>query len=412
MTRPALLLALLVPFALHAQAGRVERLKRGDTTIVRTTGNGVWGAPRDAIEVKRVGGESPALTFGYIVALVATPAGGVALFDGKGVEGEALRLLDASGKLVRTIGRNGGGPGEHGGCGANCIAVGKDGTIAMLDYANRRLDVYDRNGAPLPAIPAHSDGGPTRQILAGPNRSFYVSVDVIRSPNREEGLAERLSRSGFAQLAADGRILDTIAPPHFAPNSGQELGIDTKQWLVLPDGLLAWGSTDRLAILLRQPKGATSPLMIEQPTLPVKYVPRERQEILDVLAWARKQYGAAYEPPDPKLVKPAWASMVEDNDGRIWIQRRVGGIKRASEPPSKDAQVGSEDGHPIAPRPKVTYAEPPVFAGFRTDGTYLGEVRFPLGASHITFTGDYAWAVVTNDDGEEFLVKYRITPTT
>src|SRR5688500_12623946 len=63
-----------------AQNARFERFYRRDTAVVRTTGRGVWGPPRDAVEVLRVGGSSREATFGQIARVIATRDGGVLVF--------------------------------------------------------------------------------------------------------------------------------------------------------------------------------------------------------------------------------------------------------------------------------------------------------------------------------------------
>lgn len=52
----------------------------------------------------------------------------------------------------------------------------------------------------------------------------------------------------------------------------------------------------------------------------------------------------------------------------------------------------------------MTYEEPPVFAAFRADGTYLGEVRFAQGA-RVAFVANTALAVVPDGDDVRTLVK-------
>ena len=55
----------------------------------------------------------------------------------------------------------------------------------------------------------------------------------------------------------------------------------------------------------------------------------------------------------------------------------------------------------------VTYDEPRAFAVFELDGTYLGEVRFPVGV-YPAITGNTAWGIVPGQDDEPILVKFRI----
>ena len=83
--------------------------------------------------------------------------------------------------------------------------------------------------------------------------------------------------------------------------------------------------------------------------------------------------------------------------GRIWINRAATAQKVS---PRVAARAGPDS-------MMVTYAQPAVFAAFEPDGTFLGEVRFPVGVIP-AFTGNAAWAVVEGDDAIPRLVKYRI----
>jgi hypothetical protein len=55
-----------------------------------------------------------------------------------------------------------------------------------------------------------------------------------------------------------------------------------------------------------------------------------------------------------------------------------------------------------------TFFEPPVFSGFRSDGTYLGDVRFPLQANVLAFAGGTAWGVMLGKDDQQQLVRWII----
>jgi len=410
-TRLVCALALmLLPTSMIAQAGRVEHLKRGDTTIVRTTGNGLWGAPHDAGEVKRIGGESDATTFGFIIALEALPSGGVVFFDGRALEGQAMRVLGPDGRLMKTLGRNGGGPGEHGGCGLDCLAVAGDGTISMLDHDNGRVDNYRMDGTALGSFSMHAGFGRGPQILAGPGNTLYLRIWASIRPNRPQTDPEDMARLGYQHIGPTGRIIDTIpAPTSWLRTLPQSMLEPTTQWLMLPDGRLAVGGTDRLAVLLRPAKGVGPLLLMEAPTQRASYLAAERQEMRALFAWANNLRDGGHPlPNDPPPLKPAYSALGIDHDGRIWLQRRVTAIKNPNKPPEKDEEAMTESGAPMPKQPPITFTEPPTFAGFKLDGTYLGEVRFPLNATHITFTGDFAWAVVTDKEGMESIVKYRI----
>jgi hypothetical protein len=93
------------------------------------------------------------------------------------------------------------------------------------------------------------------------------------------------------------------------------------------------------------------------------------------------------------------AHVQADVDDRIWLSVASHAVK------IEPRCVRSLDHVCVA---KVSYGHPPVYAAFRADGTYLGEVRFPMGAAHITTAGQYAWALIHDEDGVPALAKYRL----
>ncbi|HYV96124.1 MAG TPA: hypothetical protein VE967_01570, partial [Gemmatimonadaceae bacterium] len=106
-------LAVATSHVASAQAPRTSRTRSGDTTVIVTTGNGVWGPLHDAAEVKRINADTKESTFGQVSMLAATSDGGVALFDTKSLDGPIIRRFDAEGRFMNNLGRRGSGPGEY-----------------------------------------------------------------------------------------------------------------------------------------------------------------------------------------------------------------------------------------------------------------------------------------------------------
>jgi hypothetical protein len=144
------------------------------------------------------------------------------------------------------------------------------------------------------------------------------------------------------------------------------------------------------------------------------FQPEERRQLQALAEWFNKEGRSPSQAPLPTSLpatKPAYSGIRTDNDGRIWLKRFVPAVKVDVEAKPRPV-VGNEDGTPRAAEPKVSYQEPPVFAAFGLDGHYLGEVRFPLGATHVAFVGDVAWAVIKGEDDQDMLVKYRLPRVT
>ena len=144
-------------------------------------------------------------------------------------------------------------------------------------------------------------------------------------------------------------------------------------------------------------------LLAEYLTRPEPVLTEERTEwaaFLDWQAQALKNSSFRSSRPIP-ATKPLLNLLICDLDGRVWMLRHTRAVRGRPVPfvAVSSGQVRS---------PMHEYFEPPVFAVFGVNGTYLGEVRFPVGAKYISFAGDVAWGVTTDDDGQEFLTRWRV----
>jgi hypothetical protein len=94
------------------------------------------------VEDLRIGGgdEGPT-SLSRIGGMDVDKQGRIAVFDQVAVE---LRLFDASGKFVRTVGRKGQGPGEY--TEVNGIRYLANGTLWVNDYTNTRIVGFDAKG--------------------------------------------------------------------------------------------------------------------------------------------------------------------------------------------------------------------------------------------------------------------------
>jgi hypothetical protein len=130
-----------------------------------------------------------------------------------------------------------------------------------------------------------------------------------------------------------------------------------------------------------------------------RFFPAERAEMQAQIDWYVK-----YDPRDMPIrtvvpsVKQFIISLAVDVNNRIWVRRTGVSIKSA-------------EGIPL-PKPNepplVTYKEPWIFDGFTAEGDFLGEVRFPSNIVRVSIANDIAWAIVTNVNDEQSLVRFRL----
>lgn len=114
---------------------------------------------------------SPEETFGLITQLATGPDDELYVVDGLG---RTVRVFDREGGYLRSLGREGSGPGEF--RAPNFVIAGPDGTVSVRDLELERLVVFDRRGDPVATWPA-----PNQQAYWDPLRTdsagrVYIGV--------------------------------------------------------------------------------------------------------------------------------------------------------------------------------------------------------------------------------------------
>jgi hypothetical protein len=113
--------------------------------------------------------------------------------------------------------------------------------------------------------------------------------------------------------------------------------------------------------------------------IPAAWVDSVKRQRVDLYTKSRPSLGAAFErevhvPP----AFPPYARVVIGNDGMIWLEERLAG-------PERRYQV------------------------FGPDGDRLGRVSLPANTTVSAVRPDYFWAVESDPDGVQSLVKYRFS---
>ncbi len=125
-------------------AGAVDTLPDG-RIVVSNPATGMWGEGdewevTEEVRIGQVDGDGPDV-FGSIGLLEVDEAGRFYVFERQAQE---LRVFDAEGNYVRTVGGKGSGPGEF----SQVIGMdwAPDGSLWMVDPANNRISVFDAAG--------------------------------------------------------------------------------------------------------------------------------------------------------------------------------------------------------------------------------------------------------------------------
>jgi hypothetical protein len=266
----------------------------GDTVVVRAVSGSVWGEPVEMVEELSIGVLDGAqeLMFESIGSLAVDEEGGIYAFDSRA---PALRHFDAEGEYIRTLGREGGGPGEYGEWSdmfaqlhqlpgqqselqafVGALTVRRDGKIVLADLGNARLNLYEPDGTPA----AHwsvQGGIFSRQGIAV-DTADHTYVSIVTEAIRPTAALE----VGYLHLDPEGNAVDTMEP------EARRLGPTdpSKEHALSPLGYMVVGVTDDYSFEIRRPAGPT--VRIERAYEPVSFAPEERAEWQAVLDWFKQ----------------------------------------------------------------------------------------------------------------------------
>ncbi len=296
------------------------------------TGQAVWTVDRAPIlDVPGLSLDGEVM-FGY-------PAGATRLSDGSLLVADradnGIRVIDATGKLVRTVGREGDGPGEYrsmiwaGGCGADSLLV--------WDMARRQATLIGASGAAARqfAVPAGDTAqSPYRFSCASHRAMAYLSVPrparggtAQQDPNVLEVSAAlyRVARDGtimqrLGEIPA-GEMLVLTSPTGGRGSAPRPMGRAATMAMVGDD--IVVGSPDSATATVAHPDGTSDriviPLTRRAPTraefdaaiqATASMIPaRLRQEMVTALAAT----------PMPERL-PAISGVFGDPEGLLWVQ--------------------------------------------------------------------------------------------
>lgn len=378
-----------------------------DTVRIMTTGDGQWGAPYRVEEVLRVRMDAPVSAFGTVRDVFARADGGVVVFDEAGPQGPVIYSFDSLGVFEHRFGRSGGGPGEFS---ANFvrIAVQREGAI-LVHEAPRMIHRFSASGTLLGNFRIESRGS-RAAIYLGEHGSFFTSARLVQPSVKTRSISS-FGRASVAEgdlrlqklfhYDSAGVLLDSIVFNRYWLKSDEPFfsKAPSQWWFPLPDGTLVISRTDKLGVLIEDIVRSRTPIVTEVPVVPVPFLDAEREENERGRPGDRSHYVAPTTTGDDSDYKLPAGLSDPDIDGRIWLRKNV--KSERVEP----FCISVEEG---VCRVTRTYQDPNVYLAFQPDGTFLGEVRFPLGVNMVRFHGDFAWAVRKDENDEQIVVKYRI----
>lgn len=394
-TAAALLIVLPGCAADHPAAGMsttVDTLPDGATLVRHAPppdGVPVTWRLEEELRIGTMDGGGPA-QFGRVGGLAVAEDGRIAVLD---AQAQDIRLFDADGRHLRTLGRKGGGPGEMEG--ANGIVFGPDGLLRVLDGRNARISYFHLDDGFVRSHPYTPmslswmwDGVLDEDGVLWANHfvratkpgergySAYVGYDsagaVADTLEHPEGVSDPSREDpGAWTVKRDGRTLAMISVPYYP-----------RQQHLLDSRLRIWTTVegDPAYRLERRPPGgdATLVLQTERPLHPVNAAAAD-----SLAASFEERFGASFDRSKIPEMGPAILSFFIDDDTRLWVVARTEHTDSVRTLDSYDAEDGRWLGTLVTDVPLIPHPRPVI-------------------------RGDRLWTVVRDELGVQYVVRARL----
>ena len=373
--------------------------------IITNTPPGVWtdaSQPR-VVEELRIGGQGRGADyqFGAVADLDVGSDGAIYVFDRHSTN---IRVFDAQGEYLHSIGSRGQGPGEFSDMVVALLVTPGD-TLLVADLSLQRVSRLAPDGGLISTFPIPPADGVPRRWVSTPDGGVLQQSQI----SGFEGLMNNLEpRDLLLSRTAQGEVLDTVLELAIDQSTTAMLPMFDPElmWTVGPDGNVYYAMTSDYSVTVRAQDGSVEriirlnvdrPLVTEadqeaitgliHESLDRERVPdRVREVILSNLTFAERY--------------PAFAALMPGPDGSLWLQgvRSARDIK-PGEANQQDMMVnGSTAGMVASTKWQV----------FGPDGHYLGEVKLPPRFRPIRSVGDRIYGIAWDELDVQYVVRLRV----
>lgn len=313
----------------------VDTLRSG-TIVVQNSEQGLWdvdpGARWTIVESFRIGdsdGVGPDV-FGYASTLIVDDLDRIWVADALANE---LRVFEADGRFVRTVGRRGEGPGEFARIGP--VFHGPNSTIWVEDLSLVRWEVFDTAGKRV-------EGHRSTSTLRGGRRQWTRNgLFLVLEPHPELPGAEALVayvRTPDGAISREGRVfnlppeppwtggvtisigpISTVVAIPFTPRPSGALGTDLDYWS--SEGIVEDNSYQVHRISL---ENGDTLLTVKRRFTPVEIPATTRSAAIDSLLEEFRAQGVPSGTLKPDMVPrkyPAFEDIFISATGQLWVRR-------------------------------------------------------------------------------------------
>jgi hypothetical protein len=322
--------------------------------------------------------------------VIGTPAWAARLADGGVVVADpglpGIRFFDASGKPVRSVGRNGEGPGEF--RAPQWVGVCSGGHIFTLDWRLFRLSEFDVAGTHIGSRPVQGVEGPFTAACSRTGVFAFVGIadprgakmtDLGNGFTVQEGLAKAaLTNSQGIETASLGQI-----PPGEAMASRVGGMRPLGRWTTFAlsrdrvfVGTAQAPSVDVHDFTGKKVSTISLPISRRTPT-PALMEAAVDNSVSWAPASARAQMKEAMLQVPPPALLPPYKSIHAENDGTLWVVTSFPGDSTTE------------------------------LRGFSSNGSPIASLSVPVGLRVFEVGADYVLGAREDENGEERVVVYR-----
>ena len=409
----------------------------GDTTFVFSSSplRGT-AALREVSRIGMIDGP-PEYLLGRVPMFTVGPNGSLFVAD----LASDLRYYDADGTYVRTIARQGQGPGE-----VRFVVgmdVSGDGLLAVLDFANRRVSIFLSDGTLVREIrlgaglSAGRPGYGRDAIRWDDDGALWIALNPPRRGS--DTLSAEQLRPLFGRLASHEEVMDTVFLPTRAwegcerrlpAYSGGDMEdnrlrhMPFAQWSRSRRGTLAFGCSASFSIDVTRSNGGVMrvsrewdpPVRTEEEHEYWSEADRmaisQRRSINQALLSVGRGDQVRPIPPIPILPRerPAFLRLWIADDDRLWVWPGATGWSRATTGEQRGQQPGVQ-------RQSWEYWNPTDgYDVFEPDGRWIGHVTTPESWAAAPFPGtedpyikgDTIWAVVKDEFDVRYIARFEV----
>jgi hypothetical protein len=352
------------------------------------------------LRIGTVAGE-PEYQFGRLAFMDVADDGTIYAMDLQAAE---VKVYDAQGTFLRTIGGPGQGPGEIA-QGAVFVYLDPDGGLVIPDLGNRRVNRYTADGEPAGSFPISIEAGiPTVWVLDDAGR-LMAQLRGMNVP----GMAALEDGDPIVVYDTTGTVVDTVA----VLPKGQTLAGTTEGqlsmvlfspepvWDLASDGAVFYAMSDQYRVLINAPDGTLSRIITREST-PKPVEERDRVAILRLM---RQQYGEFGVPPAQieQILQgvgfadfyPVFGQLFIGPEETLWVQR----IRSA-----RDMAGDAEEEIEFDPQAIGS----PEWEVFDSEGRYMGVVTLPDRFQPVTVRGDHLFGIWRDELDVQYVMRVRV----